>query len=234
MCPHWSGKALKLLTDLLTGLSQELVREVFTHASWTEQRSESYERLAFLGDSVLALSITDYLYPRLDPLTNGAGQLTKIRAQVVCGRSCRAVAERLEVPEKLAKQVPPEFASSLPDLCSAERVLASVTEAVIGACYLTYGYKPTAEAVAEAFQPEIEEALKRPDDFKSMLQETLARRHNAVAVYRVLSEEGPPHKRVFEIAVFSNGQELGRGLGRSKKEAEQVAAGEAIVTLGVL
>ncbi|MEA2123563.1 MAG: ribonuclease, partial [Solirubrobacteraceae bacterium] len=72
-----------------------------THSSWTERRSESYERLAFLGDSVLSLAVTTHLYPRLAPDAYGAGRLTKIRAQAVSGRSCRDVAERLGIPERL-------------------------------------------------------------------------------------------------------------------------------------
>ena len=75
---------------------------MFTHASWTERRSDSYSRLAFLGDSVLGLAVTAALYPRLEAERYGAGRLTKIRAQTVSGPSCRAVAERLGVPDRLA------------------------------------------------------------------------------------------------------------------------------------
>ena len=141
----------------------ELARQAVTHASWTEQRSDSYERLAFLGDSVLSLAITTHLYPRLAAESHGAGQLTKIRAQAVSGRSCRAVAERLGLPERLRAAAPPDAggpATAL--LVRTERVLASVIEAVIGACYLAYGYEQTAPAVVEAFGPEIEQALVQP------------------------------------------------------------------------
>ena len=74
---------------------------MFTHASWTDNRADSYTRLAFLGDSVLGLAVTAHLYPRLAPDAYGAGRLTKIRAQAVSGRSCREVAERLGIPERL-------------------------------------------------------------------------------------------------------------------------------------
>ncbi len=84
-----------LLGELLDELPEDLARQVFTHASWSERRSDSYTRLAFLGDSVLALAVTAYLYPRLEAERFGAGRLTKIRAQAVSGVSCRAVAERL-------------------------------------------------------------------------------------------------------------------------------------------
>ena len=79
---------------------------MFTHASWSERRSDSYARLAFLGDSVLALAVTAYLYPRLEAERFGAGRLTKIRAQAVSGPSCRAVAERLALPERLRAAAP--------------------------------------------------------------------------------------------------------------------------------
>ena len=167
---------------------------MFTHASWTARRSDSYERLAFLGDSVLALAVTSHLYPRLEAERFGPGRLTKIRAQAVSGRSCREVAERLGVPERLTAAAPPGVASTVPALVGTERVLASVIEAVIGACFLAYGYERTAAAVVEAFAPEIEDALEHPVDFKSALQERLARK-GALVTYDVVDEQGPPHDR---------------------------------------
>ena len=92
---------MRLLAELLEELPAGLVRQVFTHASWSERRSDSYARLAFLGDSVLGLAITTHLYPRLEAERFGAGRLTKIRAQAVSGVSCRAVAERLALPQRL-------------------------------------------------------------------------------------------------------------------------------------
>jgi ribonuclease III len=207
-------------------LPDDLARQAVTHASWVEERGDAYERLAFLGDSVLGLAITTHLYPRLG--NYGAGRLTKIRAQAVSGRSCRAVAERLGIPERLRAAAPYEFAGPATEaLAQTERVLASVVEAVIGACYLQFGYERTAAAVVEAFEPEIEQALERPADFKSALQERLARR-GAVVTYDVTAEEGPPHERRFEVAAMVDGEELARGAGRSKKEAEQAAAESAL------
>jgi ribonuclease III len=212
----------------LSGLPEDLARQSVTHASWTERRSESYERLALLGDSVLGLSITTHLFPLLDADAYGAGRLTKIRAQAVSGRSCRAVADRLGLPERLRAAAPPDVApAALDALIATERVLASVIEAVIGACYLAYGFEPTAEAVREAFAPEIELALERPADFKSALQERLARR-GALVLYEVTAETGPPHERTFEVAAMVDGRTVARGTGRSKKEAEQAAAAEAL------
>jgi ribonuclease-3 len=204
---------------------------VFTHASWTARRSDSYERLAFLGDSVLALALTAHLYPRLEAEHFGAGRLTKIRAQAVSGRSCRAVAERLGVPAQLRAAAPPGPASSVLALTGTERVLASVIEAVIGACHLTFGYETTAAAVVEAFEPEIEDALEHPVDYKSALQERLARRGTVVS-YAVVAEQGPPHDRTFSMSASIEGVEVARGTGRSKKDAEQEAAQAALEALG--
>jgi len=196
-----------------------------------ERRADSYERLAFLGDSVLGLAVTTHLWPRLDADTHGAGRLTKIRAQAVSGHSCRDVAERLGLPERLRATAPADVRGPATDqLAQTERVLASVIEAVIGACYLAFGYEETADAVVEAFAPEIDGALDAPADFKSALQERLARR-GALVVYLVTAEDGPPHERTFEVAAVVAGEEVARGSGRSKKDAEQAAAEAAMEAL---
>ncbi len=221
---------MKLLNALLEELPEELARQVFTHASWSERRSDSYVRLAFLGDSVLGLAVTAYLYPRLEAERFGAGRLTKIRAQAVSGPSCRVVAERLAVPERLRAAAPEGVQENAVLLGETERVLASVIEAVIGACYLHVGYERTAEAVVEAFAPEIEQALENPVDFKSTLQELLAQR-GEVVIYEVTAEHGPPHERIFEVAASVDGRPLGSGSGRSKKHAEQQAARLAVEKL---
>lgn len=219
---------MQRLKALLEALPEDLARQAVTHSSWTARRADSYERLAFLGDSVLGLAVTTHLYPRLEADRNGAGRLTKVRAQAVSGRSCRVVAERLGLPERLRAAAPPGASpAATASLASTERVLASIIEAVIGACYLAFGNERTAAAVVEAFAPEIEEALSRPADFKSTLQERLARR-GANVVYAVVSEAGPPHDRTFEVIAAVAGETLATGSGRSKKDAEQAAAESAL------
>ena len=208
-------------------MPEDLYRQVFTHASWTARRSDSYARLAFLGDSVLALSVTAHLYPRLEAEQFGAGRLTKIRAQAVSGPACRAVAEQLGVADLLRAAAPPGTSAGATAVVETERVLASVIEAVIGACYLQHGYDLTATAVVDAFTPEIEHALEHPVDYKSALQERLARRGELVH-YEVSDEQGPPHNRTFCVSATIDGVEIGRGTGRSKKDAEQVAAQTAL------
>ncbi|MGN6371884.1 MAG: ribonuclease III family protein [Solirubrobacteraceae bacterium] len=227
-----SGKrgSVKPLQALLDELPEDLARQVFAHASWTERRSDSYLRLAFLGDSVLGLAVTTHLYPRLEAEKFGAGRLTKIRAQTVSGRACRAVAERLGVIERLADAAPEEKGRDAVRGLATQRVLASVLEAVIGACYLHAGYERTAEAVVKAFVPEIENALENPVDCKSALQELLAQRGEKVK-YKLLGSQGPAHKRIFEVAATVDGEALGTGQGSTKKDAEQTAAQEALERL---
>jgi ribonuclease-3 len=210
------------LAELLAELPDDLRRQAFTHASWVEHRAEAYERLAFLGDVVLSLAVSDHLYPRFERY--GAGRLTKVRAQAVSGSSCARVARELGVPDELRATAPGgSTGRSAEMLVESERVLASVCEAVIGAVYLGCGYERTAPAVVEAFEAQVEEALESPDDFKSLLQERLARRGDVV-LYVIEREDGPPHDRSFEAVAQVEGEEIGRGEGKSKKSAEQAAA----------
>jgi ribonuclease-3 len=213
---------------LLAELPEDLRRQAFTHSSWVEHRAEAYERLAFLGDVVLSLAVSDHLYPRFERY--GAGRLTKVRAQAVSGPSCARVARELDVADELRKAAPEGTGRTADMLVDSERVLASVCEAIIGAAYLSFGLDRTAPAVVESFRGEIEQALENPVDYKSVLQERLARRAEVVA-YRTVSEEGPAHNRSFIAVAEVAGQELGRGEGKTKKAAEQEAALHALDTL---
>jgi ribonuclease III len=217
------------LAELLDALPEDLRRQAFTHASWVEHRAEAYERLAFLGDVVLSLAVSDHLYPRFERY--GAGRLTKVRAQAVSGSSCARVARELGVPEQLRATAPQGSTGRSADmLVDSERVLASVCEAIIGASYLAFGIERTAPAVVQSFAGEIEQALEHPVDYKSVLQERLARRAELVA-YRTISEEGPAHDRSFVAVAEVAGEELGRGEGKTKKAAEQEAALHALDAL---
>src|SRR5919201_6443861 len=216
------------LAELLDELPEELRVQALTHASWVEHRAESYERLAFLGDVVLSLAVSDHLFPRFERY--GAGRLTKGRAQAVSGPSCARVARELNVPDRLREAAPTSTGRSVDMLVESERVLASVCEAIIGAAYLHFGPERTAAAVVRSFAEEIDDALEHPVDYKSVLQERLARRAEVVA-YRIEAEEGPPHDRSFVAVAEVSGQELGRGEGKTKKSAEQEAALQALETL---
>ncbi len=214
------------LAELLEELPDQLRRQAFTHASWVDQRALSYERLAFLGDVVLSLAVSTHLYPRFERY--GAGRLTKVRAQAVSGPSCARVAQELGVPDELRRNAPEEATvRSAAMLVESERVLASVCEAIIGAGFLAFGFDRTAPAVVRSFAGEIDDALEHPVDYKSVLQERLARRAEIVT-YRTVSEEGPAHDRSFIAVAEVGGDELGRGEGKTKKGAEQEAALHAL------
>jgi len=214
------------LAELLAELPDDLRRQAFTHASWVEHRAESYERLAFLGDVVLSLAVSTHLYPRFE--RHGAGRLTKVRAQAVSGPSCARVARGLGVADELRAAAPEgSTGRSAEMLVASERVLASICEAVIGAAYLAFGFDRTGAATVTSFAAEIDEALEHPVDYKSVLQERLARQAEIVN-YRTVSEEGPAHDRSFIAVAEVGGEELGRGAGKTKKSAEQEAALQAL------
>jgi ribonuclease-3 len=174
---------------------------------------------------VLALSVSHDLYPRPEAQRYGAGWLTKLRAQAVSARACKAVAEDLGLPERLQAAAPP--GASVAQLARTVRAPGEVLEALIGACYLEFGFERTRDAVVRSFRERIDAALAHPEDSKSALQERLARRGQVVR-YDVVAEEGPAHDRRFEVVARVEDVELGRGRGRSKKEAEQLAAAEAL------
>ena len=209
------------LADLLDELPEDLARQAFTHASWVEHRAESYERLAFLGDVVLSLAVSTHLFPRFERY--GAGRLTKVRAQAVSGHACAKVAAEIGVLDRLREAARDGSGSTFAILAESERVLASICEAVIGAAYLAFGFERVAPAVVNAFAEPIDEALDHPVDYKSVLQERLAQRAEVV-LYRIESEDGPPHARSFVAVAEVDGRELGRGVGTTKKAAEQEAA----------
>jgi ribonuclease-3 len=226
-----SESAVAALAALIADLPAELHRQALTHSSWTEHRVDSFERLAFLGDSVLGLSVATDLVASFPD--EAAGGLTKIHNQAVSGVSCAVVGRELGVPEMLRANEPDDVTAAIPAeiLLDGERPLPEATEALIGACYLAFGFEPTAEAVAAAFEPRIEHAAETRIDFKSALQELLARRGARVS-YEVVAATGPPHRRVFEVAAVVDSKRIGEGTGRSKKAAEQVAAEQALKRLG--
>jgi ribonuclease III len=220
-------KAKRSLAELIADLPDDLTRQAFTHASWAERRVDSYGRLAFLGDSVLGLAISEHLFRRF--ARSDIGRLTKVHGQAVSGRACAEVATALGLPQRVREVAPQDIEGGIDPaiLLTSERALASVCEAVIGACYLHHGFEETAAATVAAFESQIEMASEELLDFKSALQEHLAR-GGARVRYEVISEDGPPHERRFEVAATVGEDLIGRGMGRSKKEAEQSAAAEAL------
>ena len=219
------------LAALIGELPEGLRAQALTHSSWTEDRVDSFERLAFVGDSVLGLSVASHLLDRFPELDSGG--LTKVHNQAVSGVSCAEVGRLLGVPEMLREAEPADAQAAIPAevLLAGERPLPEATEALIGACFVAFGFERTAAAVAEAFEPRIEHAAETRIDFKSALQELLARRGARVS-YEVIAATGPPHRRTFEVAATVDSERVGEGVGRSKKAAEQAAAEQALERLG--
>lgn len=217
------------LAGLVAELPGDLRRRALTHSSWAEQ-PDSYERLAYLGDSVLALAVASELHERFPE--DDAGGLTKVHNHAVSGIACAAVGRELGVPAML-EGAEPQAEEAIPAevLLEGSRPLPEVTEALIGACFLAFGFERVAAAVVAAFAPHIEHATEAPVDAKSTLQELLARRGSRVS-YAVIGESGPAHRRTFEVEAIVGGERAGTGAGRSKKAAEQVAAEQALRRLG--
>jgi ribonuclease III len=211
---------------LIDRLPDELLENVFTHSSWAPDRASSYERLEFLGDSVLELAIAQALYERYPDSSEGG--LAKIRSHVVSRASCAVVSRELGLGAKLAEwgsKVAPR--EELERLARNRNVLAALLEASLAALYLQHGFEPIRQPIVAAFDGRINYALTTHVDHKTELQEQLARQGRQVA-YSVLNVEGPPHERTFTCAAIIDGNEVGVGTGRSKKDAEQAAAREAL------
>jgi ribonuclease-3 len=213
------------LLSLAEQLDRATMRQVFTHTSWAAERVDSYERLEFLGDSVLSLCITTELYRRFPDFAEG--HLARLRAYVVSRATCARVATKLGLSKMLREQGGGGEGGDLAQLQNNQNVLADLTEALIGAVYVTFGYEAVRPAVVEVFDEHIEFAESSYIDHKTELQEYLARSARSVT-YKVLGFSGPPHDREFEIQACVDGEPLGHGFGSSKKRAEQEAAAEAL------
>ena len=178
---------------------------------------------------MLELAIARELYERYPDASEG--RLAKIRSHVVSRPSCAAVARELLLGEQLGEAAAEAIGSDeLGRIVKSSNVIAAVLEAAIAALFLEHGYEPIAGPIVAAFSYRIEYARTTHVDHKTELQEALAKSGRSVS-YSVLEVEGPPHDRHFECAALVDGEELGRGSGRAKKDAEQAAAKQALEAL---
>jgi ribonuclease-3 len=219
------------LARLIDELPKRRDERVFTHSSWAPDRTLSYERLEFLGDSVLELAIARALYDSHPDFSEG--RLAKIRSHVVSRQSCAVVARELDLGQRLQER----GANELPDdelgrLVRNRNVLAALLEAALGALFLEHGFEKIDKAVVDAFAGRIDYALTSFVDHKTELQEALARAGRSVK-YEIVELEGPPHERRFTCVAMIDGEQLGIGSGPSKKAAEQEAAQQALAALGL-
>ena len=179
---------------------------------------------------MLELAIARALYERYPDFTEG--RLAKIRSHVVSRASCAVVARQLDLGRRLLERSVDVAGDELDRLSRNRNVLAALLEAALAALFLEHGFEKIDQPIVRAFNGRIDYALTTYVDYKTELQETLARRGQSVN-YSVLDVEGPPHDRRFTCAAVIDGDQLGMGSGESKKAAEQEAAKEALAKLGV-
>ncbi|WP_174733896.1 ribonuclease III [Mesobacillus harenae] len=213
--------------------NEKLLKQAFTHSSYVnEHRRRPYEdneRLEFLGDAVLELTVSQFLYKKYPMMTEG--ELTKLRAAVVCEPSLVAFANELQFGELVLLGKGEEMTGGR----ARPALLADVFEAFIGALYLDKGLETVTSFLEKVVYPKIDDgAFSHVMDFKSQLQELVQRDGAGILEYKILTEKGPAHNREFESRVYLSGEDLGTGTGRSKKEAEQHAAQMALDKLKTL
>jgi len=216
-----AGLAARLAWDVG---NPELFAQALAHRSWCAEHPgrEPNERLEFLGDAVLGLVVTDYLYRTYPDLPEG--ELAKSRAAVVNSASLASTARELGLGNALFLGKGEDASGGRSKLS----ILADAMEAIIGAIYLDAGYSTVKAIVLELLGERLRESAKGPgdEDYKTRLQELCAQTYDELPVYRV-ADSGPDHAKVFHAEVTVRGRSLGNGAGRSKKQAEQMAARHA-------
>ena len=207
---------------------QELLKKALTHTSYAyEHNVESNEKLEFLGDSILEFISSIYLYKNYPKLKEG--EMTKVRATVVCEKSLYKVAKKHNFSDFL-------YLGKSERLSGGENrpaILADSVEAVIAAIYLDGGLEEARRFIEENLKEEIEIASKHvgQKDYKTVLQEKLQEHGEVKIVYTIINEKGPDHDKIFEAEVECNGKQLAVGTGKSKKQAEMQAAKKALESL---
>ncbi len=228
----WSERVREFLRSLGWEIGDSrLYEQALTHSSFAHEKGRANahnERLEFLGDAVLQLVISDYLYFSYPHLPEG--RLTRLRAQLVCEATLADLAERLQLGSylRLGKGEAAGGGASRPSL------LSDALEALFGALFIEHGLEKCRSFIIQLYRPALEKlaggGLSR--DYKSLLQELIQAREGITPEYRIVRESGPDHDKIFEAEVIIGGRGgVGRGCGRSKKEAEQAAAKEAWLKL---
>ncbi len=210
--------------------NKRLLTQALSHSSYANEKKHpdgSNERLEFLGDSVLSIVVSEYLYKNLTNIAEG--ELTKLRASLVCEKSLHLFAQRINLGEYLL------LGKGEENTGGRERpsILADAFEAVIAAIYLDGGFEAASRHILN-FIPQDIEHWKKPvfNDFKTILQEIVQKNPEEKVEYSLVGEEGPDHNKRFVVEVCLNSNVIGKGKGKSKKEAEQMAAKEALELMG--
>lgn len=210
---------------------ESVLRQAFTHSSYVNEqrgkRIQDNERLEFLGDAVLELTVSQFLYKTFPKMSEG--EMTKLRAAIVCEPSLVKFAELLRFGDLVLLGKGEELTGGR----QRPALLADVFEAFIGALYLDQGLEAVFSFMEKYVYPRIDKGeFTLVTDFKSQLQEYVQQDNLGEIHYRIVQEKGPAHNREFVSEVLLNNRSLGVGTGRSKKEAEQQAAARALINLG--
>lgn len=206
----------------------KLLKQAFVHRSYLNESREfpeSNERLEFLGDAVLSLIISTYLY-RERP-QDAEGDLTNLRAYIVKTKSLARAAKNLDLGKNLYMSRGEEQSGGREN----PQLLANTFEALLGAIYLDQGWEAANQLVHQALLPLFQRELKMgaPEDAKSLLQELVQEKRKTSPRYKIISAKGPDHAKSFVVAVYMAGEKLGEGVGKSKQEAEEMAARTALL-----
>ena len=206
-----------------------LLQNALAHSSYANERWHnslmSNERLEFLGDSVLGMTVAEYLYRRFPDRPEG--ELTRMRADMVCEQTLAGVANTIGLGQHLLLGHGEEQGGGR----NRASILADAVESVIAACYLDGGFEPAKAFIDRFILCHVPVKQLNNRDYKTAFQELVQRRKDQTIRYALIGEEGPDHNKQFRVAVTLNGKTVGEGVGTSKKRAEQAAAHAAMEVL---
>lgn len=213
--------------QLPTFINQQLFEQAFTHRSYLNEiksKEPSNERLEFLGDSILSFVVSDYFYRKYEEFNEGT--MTNLRSQMVNTRSLAETADELGFGQLLKLSRGEEESQGRQN----QSLLADSYEAFIGALFLDQGLEAATKFITETLLPKAEIIVAKKDfkDPKSLFQEYIQGHAHAAPNYKVLFEEGPSHAKIFTVGVYVKDQLMGQGVGKSKQEAEENAAKQAL------
>ena len=206
---------------------RQLLTTALTHSSYANEKhgeAQSYERLEFLGDAILGLVAAEFLYRHEPSLPEG--RMTRLRAELVCEASLHKTALALGLGGYMRLGKGEEHTGGR----ERPSILADMVEAIIAALYLDAGMAQAQRFIMARVLSDVQFADHRGGDYKTQLQELVQRKSNQVITYTQVEESGPDHDKTFTFAVLINGAVSGRGSGKTKKEAEQMAAHKALET----
>ena len=208
---------------------KSMLRAALTHSSYANEIKKSgvvsNERLEFLGDSVLGMTVAAFIYNEYPSLHEG--KMTKLRADLVCEKNLVTLAAKFSIGEYILLGRGEEKGGGR----ERPSMLADAVEAIIAAIYLDGGFKSVTKFIKEHFTPQAQQMQARVSDYKTALQEVAQEKENQQISYSIIDESGPDHQKSFTVEVRFNGVRVGEGTGKSKKNAEQMAAKAALEKL---